>query len=309
MISFRYHLITIVAVFLALALGVVMGTTVIDQGLVTRLERQTADANTAASRARDQRDELEGQVRRERALAEAAVAAQIRNRLLGQDVAIFTDDGTDGPMVQRATRAIEAAGGEVVAVVSTTPRLALDTEADQRELAAVLDMPETARADELQAAVSRALGDRLASGPRPADDVLYGLLEAGFVAGDAGPGLRATDQGTIPGLGGPGQGLLVISGGGPQPPVDPDAVLRPLAAAAIARGGAVVAAEPARTPTPFVVPLRREAEEAFASVDDLDETPGTFSLVVGLEDLLATGRGEAYGFKDGAEALHPPIGP
>ena len=37
MISFRYHLVTIVAVFLALGLGVLAGTTVLDQALVDRL--------------------------------------------------------------------------------------------------------------------------------------------------------------------------------------------------------------------------------------------------------------------------------
>ena len=42
MINFRYHIISIVAVFLALAVGVVMGSAVIDKAVVQTLEDQQA---------------------------------------------------------------------------------------------------------------------------------------------------------------------------------------------------------------------------------------------------------------------------
>jgi hypothetical protein len=41
------------------------------------------------------------------------------------------------------------------------------------------------------------------------------------------------------------------------------------------------------------------------TVDDLDQTMGGAALVLGLEELLATGNGGAYGVKDGAEPLPP----
>ena len=43
MISLRYHLVSIVAVFLALALGVVVGTTVVNQGIVDETPRPSDD--------------------------------------------------------------------------------------------------------------------------------------------------------------------------------------------------------------------------------------------------------------------------
>ena len=43
MINFRYHLVSIVAVFLALGIGIIMGTAVIDRAVVDRLERQQDD--------------------------------------------------------------------------------------------------------------------------------------------------------------------------------------------------------------------------------------------------------------------------
>ena len=40
MINFRYHIVSLIAVFLALAIGVIMGSAVIDRAIVNRLEDQ-----------------------------------------------------------------------------------------------------------------------------------------------------------------------------------------------------------------------------------------------------------------------------
>ena len=40
MINFRFHLVSLVAVFLALGLGILVGSTVIDQGIVNRLDSE-----------------------------------------------------------------------------------------------------------------------------------------------------------------------------------------------------------------------------------------------------------------------------
>ena len=50
MISFRYHVVSIVAVFLALALGVVVGTTALNGPITTDL-RNKVDTAKAAGRA------------------------------------------------------------------------------------------------------------------------------------------------------------------------------------------------------------------------------------------------------------------
>ena len=40
MLNFRFHVVSLVAVFLALAIGIIMGSTVIDRALVDTLEEQ-----------------------------------------------------------------------------------------------------------------------------------------------------------------------------------------------------------------------------------------------------------------------------
>ena len=54
MISFRYHLVSIIAVFLALALGIVVGTTALNGPITTDLRKQVntlkSDRSTWPSR-------------------------------------------------------------------------------------------------------------------------------------------------------------------------------------------------------------------------------------------------------------------
>ena len=50
MIPWRYHLVSIMAIFLALGLGVLVGTTVINPGLVKNLSSQTERADAACTR-------------------------------------------------------------------------------------------------------------------------------------------------------------------------------------------------------------------------------------------------------------------
>ena len=40
MINFRFHLVSLIAVFLALGLGILVGSTVVDQGIVNRLDAE-----------------------------------------------------------------------------------------------------------------------------------------------------------------------------------------------------------------------------------------------------------------------------
>ncbi|MFN2589454.1 MAG: copper transporter, partial [Actinomycetota bacterium] len=52
MISFRYHVVTIVAVFLALIIGVLLGTTVVKQSVIDDLRRRADTALNATDRLR-----------------------------------------------------------------------------------------------------------------------------------------------------------------------------------------------------------------------------------------------------------------
>ena len=53
MINFRFHLVSLIAIFLALALGVVIGAGVIDRGVVDTLNNRLDNVESKASRIQD----------------------------------------------------------------------------------------------------------------------------------------------------------------------------------------------------------------------------------------------------------------
>jgi hypothetical protein len=80
----------------------------------------------------------------------------------------------------------------------------------------------------------------------------------------------------------------------------------PLAEQLAGLGVPVAAGESLLSDYDYVSLVRSNGTEGTVTVDDLDQTMGGAALVLGLEELLATGNGGAYGVKDGAEPLPPP---
>ncbi|MFD0852963.1 copper transporter, partial [Actinomadura adrarensis] len=62
MIDFRYHLVSIVAIFLALALGIILGSTTLSQSVTRGLQRQTAALAKEKDELRRSQQQLERQV-------------------------------------------------------------------------------------------------------------------------------------------------------------------------------------------------------------------------------------------------------
>lgn len=316
MITFRYHLVSVVAVFLAVGLGVLIGTTVLDQGIVATLRDRTETLSADLDQLRGRVSELETGLDRMEDFGDEILPYLVGGRLLGVPVVVVTQEGVDEATVGEARKALELSGAELVAVVSAADRMAARDRTAREELAALLGLPAATEPDQLMELAARALAVRLADGGPPLEvgaegappppDLLRDLLSAGFLV-SRGPTLSDAD---LPGVGG-GQVVLVLGGGDGEPALEPGAFLVPLVEALAARGVPVAAGESANTNSeyPFVPLLRTESEVAgdgtVLTVDDVDEVPGGVALVLGLEDLLTLGRGGDYGFKDGATSLIP----
>jgi hypothetical protein len=54
MINFRFHVVSVIAIFLALALGVVIGAVVIDRGIVDALDTQLNRVEAKSERINDE---------------------------------------------------------------------------------------------------------------------------------------------------------------------------------------------------------------------------------------------------------------
>jgi hypothetical protein len=304
-ISFRYHIVTIVAVFLALAVGLLAGSAFVEPGLVRQLRNQTdnltaqvREGEAALSEARDEVAGLDGFV-------EAALPYLIQNRLLGEQVVVVAQDGVEDAVLGQTQRSLLDAGANVLAVISTRDQIASADPDTQARLAELLGRPD-ATAEELPGIAAAALASRLANGNAgvPEEDLLRQLLDDGFLA-PAGPALSEAD---LLEIGSDGQVVVVLAGGQEEEPdVAPGAFAVPLVLELSGWGVPVAAGESATTLVRFVQELRDGGTEGVVTVDDLDRSMGGAALVLGLDELLATGEGGAYGIKDGARLLPPPL--
>ena len=122
MIDFRYHVISIVAIFLALATGIVLGAGPLrgpmGQQLVNAAEEDRQDKQLRAQLDRaDEQDDFQD------AFAESVSASLLANRLDGRSVALVLLPGADQGIADGVADDIAAAGGSVTGRVQLQPDL------------------------------------------------------------------------------------------------------------------------------------------------------------------------------------------
>ncbi|MDA0567798.1 copper transporter [Streptomonospora sp. S1-112] len=113
MIDFRYHLVSIVAVFLALAVGIVLGTTMLQDPLLNALKDETSALREESDRLRTEKDVTERYATGVDQLADAAAPDTLRDRLSGVRVAVVEAPGVAEELRTGVVERIEQAGGEV----------------------------------------------------------------------------------------------------------------------------------------------------------------------------------------------------
>ncbi len=121
MISFRSHVVSLVAVFLALAIGVVLGA-----GPLQRDEAAvgSGDSDAEALAAADQRiEELERGTRFYDSFARVTADTLVDKSLKGRAVTVVTLPGAEADAVTRATALVQRSGGTLAARVELSPKL------------------------------------------------------------------------------------------------------------------------------------------------------------------------------------------
>jgi hypothetical protein len=308
-ISFRYHLVTIVALFLALGLGVLAGTTVLDQSLVNSLENRTDELTRDLGGLREDVSTLRAQVAAYDGVVDEMAPVVSGGLLVGRDIVIVTHEDVDGGSIGQAQASLQQGSATVRGVLTVRDQMAA-TDADaRRELASILDLPASTDASDVVAEGAQQLGRRLAVGGGGAvdgrEDLLSRLLSAGFLTAE-GSGLS---DATIGELGG-GDVIVVISGGQRAPSLEPDAFLVPMVDVLVRLRAPVAAGESLDSSYPFVVILREDGvggDAPMLTVDDVDLGIGGLALTLGLERLLELDEGGDYGLKTGASDPIPPL--
>jgi hypothetical protein len=112
-IDFRYHLVSMVAVFLALALGLVVGATALKPRAADILDRLSTNEQKQINLDRTQLGNLQKQLDSDQAAAKADAPRLLGGLLAGQRVVLVTAPGADGSTITGVTAALQQAGAVV----------------------------------------------------------------------------------------------------------------------------------------------------------------------------------------------------
>ena len=316
MINFRFHVVSIVAVFLALAVGVVFGSTIVDQAIVDQLRADVENTEEQVAETRDLNEQLKSDLDRYRRYVESDGKYAVEGRLDGDQFVLVVERGVDDGLVDAATELLTAAGVEGSSRVWLEESLVDDEQAEP--LAAIVGSssrdPIVVRAAAYDA-IAQGLAASTASPNDPTtipqtppvrDSILDDLAEGGFVELDDDlDRLLATPASER-------RTLVLATTDSKFAPFDE---LAAIAGALDAVGLEVAVGEDFResdrvTDDAFDRGGRLaditsgDLSEQVATVDNLDEAQGLISLTIALSD-LRDGVAGHYGFGTGATRSAP----
>ncbi len=123
MIDFRYHLVSIVAVFLALAIGIVLGSTELQGPAYNFLNSTTAKLQNELNQASSQRDAAQQQADLGQNYAQAIEPVVLHNLLAGQRLLIITEPDAPASVVTAiSSAATQDAGATVTGQIALQPK-------------------------------------------------------------------------------------------------------------------------------------------------------------------------------------------
>lgn len=206
MINFRYHVVSILAVFLALAIGTVMGASFVGRGLIDSLNRRISIVSKNASGTQDDNDKLRSQADKTSDYIKETAGFAVARTLTGVQIDLVAERGVDGGVVDAQATLLRQAGATVPGVIWLEDSWKVDTGAGATALKTATGLTSRTHSG-LRVDAAKLLGQRLvpdalvtvtplspttppatATPAPPADDVLAALANAKFVtlAGVAG---------------------------------------------------------------------------------------------------------------------------
>jgi hypothetical protein len=311
-ISLRSHAISLAAVFLALAIGVALGSGMLSNTVLSGLRDDKAELQNQIDTLTDQKNAIGEKLGAAGEFDTLMAPRMVRDTLAGKTVVLFrTPDADDGDL-EAMTRLVGQAGGSVTGTVTLTQQFVDANSADK--LLSVVNSPILPAGTQLSTtAVDQGsqAGDLLGiallvnrdPAVRPVDDaqrntVLATLRDTGFITYGADPS-------------GAANAAVVVTGGG----LGDDAGNRGSTVARFAAGLAphgsatVLAGRDGSASGSAAVAVNRSdagLAGAVSTVDDVDTEAGRITTVLALGDLINGGRPGQYGIGQGASAVTVP---
>lgn len=319
MIDFRYHLVSLISVFLALAVGIILGAGPLQGAIGEQLTGQVADLRADRDALRDALTTSEADAAQRLAFIQAAGPTLVDGSLARTRVAIFDLDNVGTELEESMARAVERAGGTVAMTGALTSGWTDEEHAGFRDTIAggmrtadglaQANLPDDASTEEvLAAALGVAVGGKDGLGQRSDDaqELERQLTQANLI----------TVEGEVTA---PADVVLLLSAAAKD--AGDDAAATP-APAETAMSSMVTLARTVQGLTPVVVAGPTVTSgDVVSSVRGDGDTAERVSTVSGIETpigrivvplALAAQRSGAvgqYGFEDGATPLPPLVAP
>lgn len=315
MIDFRYHLVSIVAIFLALAVGLLLGSTVLRpyalEGLqkVSKVEKHEIDSLLQT------RDQLQRQITADNQFAQANAARLLHQLLEGQHVVLVLAPGAPDSVTGGVTQALGMAGATVTGQLQLQSPFFDTSPAGSEKLAQLaehLAPPGVTLAGSAQAQASELIANAVmtkdglgepVAGERDSTsvDAINGLATEGFVTASGNPWDRATLA-------------IVVIPATPPSANDSNAASQALVTLAqqldLAGQGTVVAGSTSGSGPGSAIDVMRAGGRAghLSSVDNADTPVGQIVVVQALFDRMH-GKSGSYGVAATANAGAPSPAP
>jgi copper transport outer membrane protein MctB len=319
MIDFRYHLVSLISVFLALAVGIVLGAGPLKDSLGTQLTERVESLRAEKDVLRADLDTASTGVEHRDTFVSTVTPSLLSGQLTGRSVVILSLPGVDNDDADPVVDGITAAGGKVTGRISISgtwidPQLAESREKTITKLATHLPTGAPVGSDNNDARLGYLLAGAVVS------------TGAGAVGQSTGAnstvldGLRSADlievKGDVSGLAG---GALVLAPAMPQdnrnaargtPWPGATSPFVDLAVALDTVGGGAVVTGPASSATDGgVLTAVRKNDEAKSRVSTVDtgSTPmGVITAVLAIREQLSGSAGH-YGFGSGVTDPMPTL--
>jgi hypothetical protein len=307
-ISLRQHAISLAAVFLALAVGVVLGSGLLSDTLLSGLRDEKRQLQDQINAVDEQKNALNEKLKAANDFDAAMADRMVHSALAEKSVAIFRTPDASDDTVAALTRLVGQAGGIVTGTVSLTQQF-VDANASEKLLSVVNSsiLPAGSQLSTAKVDQGSQAGDLLGivlqinknPATPPVDDTqrqtaLAALRETGFVSCDKQISAANT--------------AVVVTGGqlGEDAGNRGSTVARFAAALAPHGSGTVLAGANGSSSGTAAVAVAR-ADQAMASaistVDDVDAESGRITTVLALHELLGGGHSGHYGTGQGATAV------
>lgn len=290
-IDMRYHVASLVAVFLALGLGIVIGAS-LGKTINLRFDQQIQHLEQTYQKIREDQKLLRASLQSKdneldiaNQFQKAIIPSLITHRLIGKRIAVIrTNNSVEFKYARDLVNLLREAGAEVTSITSFTKIFNFTDPQLKSDLSNAFSFPNTTSDQDLVAKIDLKLLEILAQGQGGGQ--LFYLQNKDLVQlwGDYNRGYVDT--------------IIFLGGGLTAESNHQKEIDLPLLEAARKTGAVLIGVEPSFVPESY---MRLYQSKCQGTVDNIETSPGEVTLVY----LLSSGKRGFYGTKDTARSLTP----